>query len=40
MAPYTSEARKAQYLIYREMGLKNTEAAEKAGLTQATKHNI
>jgi hypothetical protein len=40
MAPYTSEARKAQYLTYCEIGLKNTEAAEKAGLTQATGHNI
>jgi hypothetical protein len=40
MPPYTSEARKAQYLTYREMGLKNTQAAEKAGVHRITGHNI
>jgi hypothetical protein len=29
----TSEARKAQYSTYCEMGLKNSYAAEKAGVT-------
>jgi hypothetical protein len=38
--PYTSEARKAQYLAYREMGLKNTPAAEKAGVERSTGHRI
>ena len=37
---YTSEARKAQYLAYREMGLKNTQVAEKAGIKRNTRHNI
>jgi hypothetical protein len=40
MAPYTSEARKAQYLTYREMGLKNTAASEKAGINRITAHKI
>jgi hypothetical protein len=40
MALYTSEARKAQYLTYRELGLKNTEAADRAGITRQTGHNI
>jgi len=38
--PYTSEARKAQYLTYREMGLKNTAAANKAGINRITAHKI
>jgi hypothetical protein len=37
---YTSEARKARYLTYCEMGYKNAHAAEKAGITRATRHNI
>ena len=37
---YTSEARKAQYLAYREMGLKNTQVAEKARIKRNTRHNI
>jgi hypothetical protein len=37
---YTSEARKAQYLNYRGMGLKIAHAARKAGVSQATGHNI
>jgi hypothetical protein len=37
---YTSEARKAQYLTYCEIGLKNTQAAEKAGIKQNTGYNI
>jgi hypothetical protein len=37
---YASEARKAQYLAYREMGLKNTQVAEKAGIKRNTRHNI
>jgi hypothetical protein len=40
MGPYTSEAQKAQYLTYCEIGLKNTQAAEKSGVTRATGHNI
>jgi hypothetical protein len=38
--PYTSEARKAQYLAYREMGLKNGPAAKKAGIERVTAHYI
>jgi hypothetical protein len=37
---YTSEARKAQYLAYRETGMKNTQAAKKAGIKRNTGHNI
>jgi hypothetical protein len=40
MPSYTLEARKAQYLAYREMGLKNTPTAEKAGFNQITRHSI
>jgi hypothetical protein len=40
MPPYTSEARKAQYLTYYEMGLKNTTAVEKARLDRTTRYNI
>jgi hypothetical protein len=38
--PYTSEARKAQYLAYREMGLKNGPAARKAGIERITAYYI
>jgi|SRR6266487_6862153 hypothetical protein len=37
---YTSEARKAQYLTYREMGLKNAEAARRAGIEPHTANYI
>lgn len=40
MPPYTSEAQKAQYLTYREMGLNKTKAAEKAQIRRTTKHDI
>ena len=38
--PYTSEALKAQYLAYREMGMKNGPAARKAGIEQMTAYYI
>jgi hypothetical protein len=38
--PYTSEARKAQYFAYREMGLNNSAAAKKAGIDRITAHYI
>jgi hypothetical protein len=38
--PYTSEARKAQYLAYCAMGLKNGPAAKKAGIEQITTYYI
>jgi hypothetical protein len=38
--PYTSEARKAQYLTYRECGMKANEAARQAGLAITTAKDI
>jgi hypothetical protein len=40
MPSYTSEARKAQYLTYCKMGLKNAHGATKAGISRDTGHNI
>ena len=40
MPSYTSEARKAQYLAYYKMGLKNAPAAKKARITRFTRHYI
>jgi hypothetical protein len=37
---YTSDARKAQYLTYREIGLRNSVAAKRSGITRQTRHNI
>jgi hypothetical protein len=38
--PYTSEARKAQYLAYRECGIKAPEAARRSGLAASTARDI
>ncbi len=38
--PYTSEAQKAQYLTYRECGIKPSEAAKRAGLAKSTAQDI
>src|SRR5450432_3222724 len=37
---YTSDARKAQYLTYREYGMKSTEAAKRAGIPRSIAHDI
>ena len=37
---YTSDARKAQYLTYRECGMKSTEAAKRAGIPRSIAHDI
>jgi hypothetical protein len=40
MVGYTSEARKAQYLSYRECGMKAPDAAKRAGLAPSTARDI
>jgi hypothetical protein len=40
MGAYTSEARKAQYLTYRECGIKPAEAARRAGIAPSTTRDI